>query len=86
MTLGSRLKELREKRNLTVSHVAKAVAVSPSTYRDWEYGRVIKGEPYIKLAEIFEVSLTYLMTGKKLEIEEHLAEISNHVKLIKSFL
>lgn len=62
--LCHRLKELRVKNRMTVREVSQAIGVSASTYREWEYGRTIKGEPYLKLAKVFKVSLTFLMTGK----------------------
>lgn len=91
---SSRLKELREKRKLRISDIASRLGVSVSTYREWEYGREIKGEPYEKLAEIFDVSISYLMTGKDLsdeililnEIESHLLEVLGRVKKIKGIL
>ncbi len=89
--LGIRLKNLREKRKLGLTKIAKFVGVSPSTYRDWEYGREIKGEPYMKLAEIFNVSLTYLLTGEESDngpaeldkLEELLQTALLHVKSIR---
>ena len=65
MSIGNRLRKLRTEKRLTLSQVAKYVGVPVSTYRDWEYGKSIRGEPYEKLAELFEVSLVELMTGKK---------------------
>ena len=62
--LCHRLKKYREAKGLKVRDVAAFVGVSVSTYRDWEYGRSIKGEPYQKLAEIYGVSLHQLLTGK----------------------
>ncbi len=85
-SLGKRLKRIRESKKLSISEVARAIGVSPSTYREWEYGREMKGEPYMKLAEIFGISLVKLMTGKDTEIEKELIEIERHVKNIRSFL
>ena len=84
--LGKRLKRLRENNHLTISFIAKKIEVSPSTYRDWEYGRSIKGEPYMKLARLYGVSLNYLMTGEEPFIEEELKAILNSVKSIRNFL
>lgn len=44
---------------------ALALSVSPSTYREWEYGRAIRGEPYAKIAQIFHVTLSELLLGEK---------------------
>lgn len=62
-TLGSRLKRLREIRGLTIAEISSKTGVPVSTYREWEYGRAIKGEPYVQLAEILGVSLHELITG-----------------------
>ena len=63
--LSLRLKNLRAKKGLTLAEISERLETSPSTYRDWENGREIRGEgPYLKLAELYEVSLSYLLTGK----------------------
>lgn len=63
--LAKRLKILRESKNLSVTQVASEIGVAVSTYREWEHGRAIKGEPYVKLARLFEVSVYKLMTGQE---------------------
>jgi transcriptional regulator with XRE-family HTH domain len=61
--IGSRLKQLREARGLTVKALATAAGVPVSTYREWEYGRAILGEPYPRLARALGVGVEYLITG-----------------------
>ncbi len=61
--LQDRLKVLRERRGLSVAEVARRVGVPVSTYREWEYGRAIRGEPYLALAQVFEVSVYELLAG-----------------------
>ncbi|MCP4912457.1 MAG: helix-turn-helix transcriptional regulator [Oligoflexia bacterium] len=85
-TFGDRLKRLRVSKGSSISDVSNHIFVSPSTYRDWENGREIKGEPYIKVAEYFNVSLNYLLTGQELKIEEALNEVEKHIRIIRSFL
>lgn len=85
-TLGKRLKRLREKKHLSITFMAEQLSVSPSTYREWEYGRAINGEPYMKLANIYGVSLTYLLTGVEPESETLLNQISDHVKSLRNLL
>ena len=63
MPFARRLKHFRTRKGLTLSQVARLVGVSESTYRDWENGRQIKGEPYPRLATAFEVSLSELFLG-----------------------
>lgn len=84
--LGKRLTRLRLQKGLSVSDVARKVGVSPSTYREWEQGRQIKGEPYEKLASLFEVSLTELITGKRPQIEVFLKQVESAVKNIRCLL
>lgn len=86
MSLGERLRTLRTEKKLSISEVARHVGVSVSTYRDWEYGREIKGEPYLKLATLLNVNLTYLLTGKDSEVFKELEEIESIVKNIRLFL
>lgn len=64
-TIGQRLKRLRLKSGLTITEAAQVLGVSPSTYREWEYGRAIRGEPYAKIAEAFHVTLSELLLGEK---------------------
>ena len=61
-SFGSRLKKFRQERRLTLNEVAKHVGVPMTTYRDWEKGRAVTGEPYLKLAKVFGVSLNVLMS------------------------
>ena len=56
----NRLKELRVARRLTQKETAKLVGVQQSTYRQWEYGQAITGEPYPQLAKAFNISLDTL--------------------------
>lgn len=84
--MGSRIKKLREKKGLTQKTVADFIGVSPSTYRDWEYGKSIQGEPYLALAEIFEISIGELLTGKassRVELFQALAKIEEDVKSLR---
>lgn len=63
--LGDRLRRFRIERGLSIEEVAKRIEVSSSTYREWENGRAIRGEPYIKIRDLFGVTLEELLTGKK---------------------
>jgi transcriptional regulator with XRE-family HTH domain len=84
--LGKRLQRLRLKSNLSQSELANCLGVSPSTYRGWELGRLIKGEPYVTLAKLLNVSLNELMTGKKSRIDLSLDLIEESVKNIRHCL
>jgi transcriptional regulator with XRE-family HTH domain len=39
---------------------AKLIGVPETTYREWEYGRAIRGEPYLKIARAFGISVEEL--------------------------
>ncbi len=85
-TLADRLKKYREAKKMSVSEVAKRVGVSQSTYREWEYGRKIKGEPYLRLAETLGVSLNTLLTGEESKLENEFLKLEEIVKRLKSLL
>ncbi|MNT06136.1 hypothetical protein D3C72_1407900 [compost metagenome] len=53
-----------------------------STYRDWEYGKQIKGEPYVDLAKVLDVSLTELLTGRKEPIHTRIVTDLNEIARI----
>ncbi|MGE0529267.1 MAG: helix-turn-helix transcriptional regulator [Bdellovibrionales bacterium] len=87
--LANRLKALRARTGLSVAEVARRVNVAPSTYRDWEYGRSIKGEPYVKLAEIFGVTLSELLIGREADlrgVKKKLDEIERLTREIRTML
>lgn len=64
-TIHERLRRLREIHNLNINQVARAIDVPVTTYREWENGRKILGEPYKQLAALYEVSVYELVTGEK---------------------
>ncbi|MFR5264566.1 helix-turn-helix domain-containing protein [Clostridium sp.] len=58
---GTRLKELREDREIMSKDFAKIMNVEPSTVTNWEKGnRFPKEDVIIKLADYFNVSVDYL--------------------------
>jgi transcriptional regulator with XRE-family HTH domain len=61
----TRLRHLRKARGLTMKEFANKIGVPQSTYRDWEYGGTISGQPYIRMALILNVSLYELLDGKR---------------------
>ena len=87
-TLSERLRRLRARKSMSVAEVARAIGVAPSTYREWEEGRQIKGEPYQKLAELYGVTLSEVVIGSggKMSILDDLREIENAVKRIRTHL
>lgn len=83
-TLSERLKKLRNEKNFSINEVAKKIGVSPSTYRTWENGAEIRGEPYPKIAQVFNISVNELITGEKKDIEKYLIEMENIIHVIRS--
>lgn len=59
--ISAKLKNFRLQKGLTQKEVAHRLGVPSSTYRSWEYGAAISGEPYQGLCHVFEVSLTELL-------------------------
>lgn len=57
---ATRLKAIRLKKDLSMRNAAKLIGVPESTYREWEYGRAIRGEPYPKIADSYGISLEEL--------------------------
>lgn len=84
--MSNRLRDLRTKKNLSIREVAVQLKVSHTTYRSWEYGTQIRGEPYVQLAQLFNVSVNELLTGKPIAIEEHLKNIEVSIQAIRSRL
>jgi transcriptional regulator with XRE-family HTH domain len=85
-SFGERLKRLRLKTGLSQKQVAERAGISASTYRDWEYGKKIKGEPYVDLASALRVSITELFTDKKVvtsKVQQELREIERIVESIR---
>ena len=81
-SFSQRLKRLRTERDLSVRQVAELVGVPITTYREWEYGRAIIGEPYIKLAETFKIPVYELLSGK----HTTRSEIADELRLIRERL
>ena len=84
--LSQRLRRLRKERRLSIKEVANRVGIPATTYREWEYGRAIQGEPYPKLAEVLGVTLTELMTGKrpsKVQALKLIAHMEQDILLLK---
>lgn len=84
--MGKRLRRLREGKNLSISEVSRMTKIPISTYREWEYGREIKGEPYLKLAEVFGVTLHELITGLPTNRDDFfsaIADVENALSRLK---
>ncbi len=61
MTYTERIRNLREDMDLTQQVMANKLGVSQRTYSYYENGRLIPVDILIKLANIFDVSLDYML-------------------------
>ena len=62
MTLGDKLKNLRESKDMTQSEMAKLLGVAQSTYSQYEIGdRRLPDDLKIKLADFYKVTVDYLL-------------------------
>ena len=60
----NRLKRLRDKRKWTKVQAAKAIGITPGAYGNYEYGnREPNIETLVKISEVFDVSIDYLILG-----------------------
>lgn len=84
--IGKRLAELRKKTRKTAAQVADEIGVSESTYRDWEQGRQIRGEPYLALAKALDTSLTCLLTGEMPPLQRELEKAEAILRNARNYL
>ena len=88
-TLSTRLKSYRVQKRLTMKQVASAINVPVTTYREWEYGRIIRGEPYVALAKVFEITVYELLTGVKSDkrtVTQEIIAIKTHIAILEGQL
>lgn len=71
MTIANIMKTTRESKNLKVKDIASHVGVAESTYRDWENGRSIQGEPYFAIAEALQITLGELLGINQKEVTQN---------------
>lgn len=66
MSLGKRLRKLRDENNWTLQQVADKLDLKVlSTYSNWEYGRTDPStEMMTKLAELYKKDVRWLLTGR----------------------
>ncbi|WP_251392798.1 helix-turn-helix domain-containing protein [Mediterraneibacter agrestimuris] len=74
--------KLRDAKGLKDANIAKATGITKSTFSDWKNGRSKpKDEKLQKIADYFDVTIDYLMTGEEKEgdkyyINEETAEMA----------
>ena len=67
LTMGQKIKALREENNLTLEQVGNAVGVGKSTVRKWENGIIanMRRDKIADLAKVLHTTPAYLMGLKK---------------------
>lgn len=90
--IGEAISKLRKGKGWTQNELAQKLQVSDKAISKWESG---KGDPSIeffpRLAEVFDVTIDYLMTGKKQENVEAMSKMElcakkDDVEMYKEFL
>jgi transcriptional regulator with XRE-family HTH domain len=64
-SIGQRLRARRKTLGLSIQEVARQINLPESTYRGWENGVTIQGEPYRAIARVLGTSLLELMYGER---------------------
>ena len=64
-------KKLLNEKGLKNSDISRETGISNMTLSDWKNGKTVpKQDKLMKIADYFEVTVDYLMTGKEKEFEE----------------
>ena len=84
--IGKRIRKIREHKGLSVQEVSMQVGVPLSTYRDWEYGRSIRGQHYIAIDKALGISLRELLTGEKTQSSEIIGELESIESRIRDII
>ena len=85
MTLGNRINKLRTERKYSQEYLAEHMVVSRQAVSKWEKDLSSPDtKNLIRLAELFEVSVEYLATGKEAEATEQIVIVrEDHSALIR---
>lgn len=78
VTIGDRIKEWREKRKMTVEHLAERVGLRPSTIYDLERGDSKSTKKLHVIAAVLRVNVHYLEYGKG--VPEDMAAPQHHAQ------
>lgn len=83
-SIHERLRKFRLKAGLTLQQVSDRTGIPVSTYKEWENGRQIRGEPYLLLARVYQVSLQELITGEKTQLGPVLEKLDSMIGEIEA--
>lgn len=71
MSIGKRIKEIREKRGMSMSELAKALEITPQGVSNWEAERFNPRPAMLtKVANVLQVDRTYLSNGTLTKLGE----------------
>lgn len=77
--IGKRIKQLREQRGIKAIELAEAIGASQGNISDWENDKK-KSTPTAKsliaIANFFDISLDWLMTGEELTVQKSLGSLN----------
>lgn len=63
-----RFSQLMKRKGVTAYQIAKTTGISQTTFSDWKNGRSVpKADKMQKIADFFEVSVEYLLSGEESE-------------------
>jgi transcriptional regulator with XRE-family HTH domain len=85
--VGESMQRKRKAKGLSAKEVASRLNVAESTYREWENGRKIQGEPYTEISKVLDINIGFLLGIEKNELVQLQTEIDileGHVKTIRS--
>lgn len=83
--MNLQIEYLRKKEKITQEELSEKIGVSRQNISDWERGKVFPPlERLIKLSEIFDVSLDYLVYGKDRNIQDTKIEEIKHLHFSKN--
>lgn len=81
MELKDRIRHVRKRKGLKQTYVSERIGINYKTYSGYERGLGTPSpETLRKMAEVFEVSLDYLIGGKQPEGEQSLDDIIDDFK------
>jgi transcriptional regulator with XRE-family HTH domain len=88
LDFGKRLRSLRVLHRLSLKEASLLIGVPVTTYRDWEYGKRIQGQPYINIARAFGITLNQLfgVDDSDLTLEQKLDAAINELQQVRSAL
>ena len=79
---GQRLQALRIRAKKSAAQVAHEIGVAPSTYRDWELGRAITGQPYMALSKSLNASIRDLFE----EVDPQVSQLTEKLQAIEELV